>query len=286
MNTISTQPAARTPVYNGEIQFRADVEVSVHEVWRALTDQTSLRRWFGDLNGELRPQQDARLDCGDGDFLVLRVLRLQEPNELEYLTRFLGIGPVSKISWSVVPQGSGSCIGLVADVGQRLEESGEPPVPDWKALGDRLVRYVSSGEITRRRPTDAIDASVELPVPIRQAWNSLFEGENQREWLPIDDPILDIDSEFRITTSPRPARVEQIARQYLRRVDFVVNDQEWLNPMRISLSLAEHGAGSLLRVTQVGGQVLCMCGACGGARRQRAVQLWISSLTQARQLAG
>jgi hypothetical protein len=214
------------------------------------------------------------------------VLQLQEPNELAYLTRFLGIGPVSKISWSIVPQGSGSCIGLVADAAQRPEEAGEPPRPDWKALGDRLVRYVTSGEMTRRRPTDAIDASVELPVPIRQAWDSLFEGDNQREWLPINDPVLDIGSEFRITTSPRPARVEQIARQYLRRVDFVVNDEDWLNPMRISLSLAEHGAGSLLRVTQVGGQVLCMCGACGGARRQRLVQRWLSSLSQARQLAG
>src|SRR5207244_2196427 len=130
MNTTPTQPTARTPIYNGEIQFRADLEASVHEVWRALTDHTSLRRWFGDLDGELRPQHDARLDCGDGDFLVLRVLRLQEPNELAYLTRFLGIGPVSKISWSVVPQGTGSRIALQADVGQRLEESAEPPGPD------------------------------------------------------------------------------------------------------------------------------------------------------------
>src|SRR5262249_42038718 len=194
MNTTSTQPAARTPIYNGEIQFRADVGVPAHEVWRALTDPTSLRCWFGDLNGELRPQHDARLDFGDGDFLVLRVLQLQEPNELAYLTRFLGIGPVSKISWSIVPQGSGSCIWLVADVAQRPEEAGEPPRPDWMALGDRLVRYVTSGEMTRRRPTDAIDASVELPVPIRQAWDSLFEGDNQREWLPINDPVLDIGS--------------------------------------------------------------------------------------------
>jgi uncharacterized protein YndB with AHSA1/START domain len=170
-----------------EVALRAPVPAA--DAWRAISEPPQIRRWLGTVWTELTPGRSARLDFGDGDFFDLVVREFEPPRRLEYAWRFLGIGPEDLISWRVAEIDECDCEIHVRDhEPERTREASLALAAGWADFLGRLTRFLATGRWSRYDWRDDVDASLEVPVPVRVA-RSLLDPASHAKWLPVNGPL-------------------------------------------------------------------------------------------------
>jgi uncharacterized protein YndB with AHSA1/START domain len=110
--------------------LRRRYDAAVEDVWSACTSRARLRRWFGDVRGELRPGAvlaldvglgEARTEAGAAPLITAKILSCQPPHALAITWSYDGdpLDPPDTVTLSLAPDGAGT----------RLEiehRSGEP----------------------------------------------------------------------------------------------------------------------------------------------------------------
>ena len=96
-----------------------DIAEPPEQVWQALTDPDRLKKWLAVCHGSfVTIGRDCTLDFEDGEFFLCRPVRVDPPNELRYLWRWLGIGQATSVTWRLdelpSPGETGSCTPTMA----------------------------------------------------------------------------------------------------------------------------------------------------------------------------
>lgn len=267
------------------VEVEALVAASAGEAWEALIRPERMRQWLGALDHDLQVRQDARIDYRDGDYQLLRPLRIEAPHRLEYMARLFGIGPVNNVSWAVVPHGSGSRV-IVSDTQEsRPEHQSAASARAWSDYLTNLAGLFQPGTVARYPRETPIQASIELPVPLAAAWTTLFGSAREQEWLPIDSASLAVGTAV-VIPGAKPPSVTELSRNGTGGVHFTLRRDGWLSPLQVRLELTPLAQGSLLSVHQDGGEGGCICGNCWLPNRRSWVQRWVESLQRARQITG
>jgi uncharacterized protein YndB with AHSA1/START domain len=263
------------------------VRVSVHvaagpeETWPALHDPARLGRWFGDLTPGWRPGAVGRIDFGDGDFFDVSVDDVAEPERIDFTWQFLGLGPCSRVRWSVTGQPEGSEVTVDDDQDDRTPAEAGAMVAGWSDFLDRLARYLRTGEPTRYDRRDDIDGSVTLPGA---CFDPLDPGLIHR-WLPIATDgfgprwFFVVDDE-----GPRRFRIEDW-RHEPGEVRFRVEIPQAARPTACSVRLEPVAKGQRLSFVHAGWCRLGLPDYQARLLRRRFTASWIAALTQAEEMA-
>src|SRR3712207_2229958 len=209
-----TAPAAAFPPLGGSafplVQDRWERLVSMaitpapaDRVWTALTDPEHVRHWLAVCHGQWAMRDaESTLDFEDGEFFYCRTSRCSAPTAaragtLIYLWRWVGIGPASRVTWTVTPSPQGTMITVV-------EEATNPPSDwrSWNGMGwpgilDQLATYLRTGANTRW-PWRRMGPYLQIPLPAMpfQAWEALTSPGAVKHWLQRSAGSLAVDDEM------------------------------------------------------------------------------------------
>jgi len=180
-------PGARTVARDRWERLISAIEIParVEEVWHALVTPERVALWFGVCHGSLEASgQDVMLDFEDGEYFLIRPVHVEPRSTLRYLTRWLGIGQATVVTWTLEGAGNATLVTVT-------EEATNPPWDwqtwnggGWPGILDQLAAHVRTG--TRWRwPWRRMGpyAQVELPVSLYAAWDTLFCASGLKYWL-------------------------------------------------------------------------------------------------------
>ena len=155
------------------------------EIWRAMTEPARLKSWLAACHGSLMDTgRECVLDFEDGEFFLCRPTLVQPQERLEFLWRWLGIGPARQVRWQLESTQTGTAV-------TATEEAVNPP-NDWRSwhgdgwpgILDQLAAHLRTGTEWRwpwRRMGPY--AVIELPVFLYDAWDRLFSPAGPKYWL-------------------------------------------------------------------------------------------------------
>ncbi|GAA4872568.1 SRPBCC domain-containing protein [Saccharopolyspora cebuensis] len=182
-----------------------DIPQPPEAVWAALTDPGRVAHWFGVCRGNwARADCEVMLDFEDGEFFWCRIQQnsaptADHPGRLRYLWRWVGIGPVTSVTWTVAASEGGTSVTVV-------EEAVNPPSDwrSWNGMGwpgilDQLAAHLRTGTTWRwpwRRMGPYLQ--VPLPAPPFQAWEALTAPGAVRHWLQPCAGSLAVDDEMTV----------------------------------------------------------------------------------------
>jgi uncharacterized protein YndB with AHSA1/START domain/SAM-dependent methyltransferase len=168
----------------------ATVPQPAERVWAALTEPDQLAMWLGiGHGGWARRGAESTLDFEDGEFFYCSTGRVSPPTSgregvLEYLWRWVGIGPATSVTWTVAPAPGGTMVTVV-------EEATNPPSDwrSWNGMGwpgilDQLAGYLRTGTNTRW-PWRRMGPYLQIPLPVMpfQAWEALVSPGAVKHWM-------------------------------------------------------------------------------------------------------
>jgi hypothetical protein len=225
------------------------------------------------------------LDFGDGDFYVLDVRRLEAPRTVDYDWRFVGIGPSSRISWTINRLDECECEIDVRD-GQRERPRVETltMAARWADSLGRLTRFLSTGAWSRHASCRDIEASIELPVRLDAA-RTLLEPAGHHQWLPVSEEGLVTGAAFQIK-SDRSLEVLDVERADRDTLSFRAGLAGIAGTTSCALRLRGRARDVLLEVHHSGFGELGLGDAELKRLRARAARTWISALERGRVSAG
>jgi uncharacterized protein YndB with AHSA1/START domain len=273
------------PPAPGTVVVSVEVSASAERVWQSLTDPAIVSRWFGVLSNELETGGNARLDFGDGDFFDLESIRLERPDLVQYDWRFLGIGPLDRVTWHIQPTEIG-CLVMVTD--SELERSYDAAMQlreGWLDFTSRLIGFHSTGGSARYDWRRELDVSIELPGAITEIWETLCAPEWQAQWLPFNS-VLQSGTEVSISDDAAPGelRLVDVTWQALYHVDFQLSSADWANPTTCQVDLVPRHTKALLNVSHNGWEQISPYQAEQIRQRKRFCALWIAALRGARRI--
>lgn len=154
-------------------------------VWEALVTPERVAGWFAICRGSLSAVgSETMLDFEDGEFFLVRTTSAVPAQELSYLTRWLGIGQATSVTWTLREVAGGTEITVI-------EEAKNPPWDwqtwnggGWPGILDQLAAHLRTGA-TWRWPWRRMGpyAQIELPLSIYTAWDELFSPTALKYWL-------------------------------------------------------------------------------------------------------
>jgi len=154
-------------------------------VWHTLTEPGEIAHWLGVCRGSLtNTDRDVVLDFEDGEFFLVRPVNVVPNRELKYLTRWLGIGQATAVTWYLEPIADGTRVTVT-------EEARNPPWDwqtwnggGWPGILDQFAARLRTGT-TWRWPWRRMGpyAQIELPVSVYEAWDRLFGVSGTKYWL-------------------------------------------------------------------------------------------------------
>ncbi|WP_305788074.1 methyltransferase [Symbioplanes lichenis] len=168
----------------------ASIPEPVGRVWEALVEPEHVARWLGVCHGGwARRGLESTLDFEDGEFFYCSTSRARPPTPareglLEYLWRWVGVGPAARVTWTVAP-GAGATVVTV------VEEATNPPSDwrSWNGMGwpgilDQLAGYLRTGTNTRW-PWRRMGPYLQIPLPEMPfaAWEALTSPGAVKHWL-------------------------------------------------------------------------------------------------------
>lgn len=163
------------------------VRVSIHtrrpasDVWSALAEPHSLGRWFGELDQPWQEGRSGRIEFGDGDFFEVTTNEIVERRLIDFEWRFLGLGPLSRIRWTITDFDGQTKVTVEDGDPTRTKAEADQLVEGWVDFFQRLGSYLETGQSTRYEWRDEIDGSVDLPA----GSSDPFEAETLLRWLPV-----------------------------------------------------------------------------------------------------
>jgi uncharacterized protein YndB with AHSA1/START domain len=267
------------PFHAVELELR--LPVPARDAWRAIFEPPQVERWFGTLSTALEPGRAARLDFDDGDFFDLSTRHVDPPKLLEYTSRFLGIGPESRINWTVEPIDELWCDVAVRDEdpGRSRRESLELAT-GWADFLRRLSRFLETGKWSRPAWREDVDASISLPVPLSRA-RALLDRSNHTWWLPVDCSGLVADAPFAVRDygGLEVGDVEKVDRDTIR---LGLGRPDWEGDTVCVIGLSERAGGALLVVHHRGFGEVPLDGPARKELRACVARTWIAALERAR----
>lgn len=158
---------------------------SAEEVWDAIVTPKRMAKWFGNPRGLIEEVgKEVYLDFEDGEFFHFHTLAVQPQRSLSYLTRWLGVGQATVVTWTLRAAGPNTEIIVT-------EEAKNPPWDwqtwnggGWPGILDNLANYLRTGTSWRwvwRRMGPY--AQIELPLSIYGAWDQLMAPMATKYWL-------------------------------------------------------------------------------------------------------
>lgn len=168
----------------------ANIPFPADQVWAALVEPDRLRQWLARCHGGWAKRgRESTLDFEDGEFFYCLTRKAAPPSRarpgtLDYLWRWVGIGPATAVSWSLTPGPEGTLVTVV-------EEATNPPSDwrSWNGMGwpgilDQLSNYLRTGTNTRW-PWRRMGPYLQIPLPLMpfQAWDALTSPSAVKHWL-------------------------------------------------------------------------------------------------------
>ncbi|WP_414944133.1 SRPBCC domain-containing protein [Amycolatopsis sp. cmx-11-32] len=244
----------------GQIPATADV------VWDALTDPQHLREWLAVAHGGWASAgTESTLDFEDGEFFYCSTTRAvaptsSRPGTLEYLWRWVGVGPATSVTWTLTPGADGTTVTVV-------EEATNPPSDwrSWNGMGwpgivDQLAGYLRTGTNTRW-PWRRMGPYLQIPLPAMpfQAWEALTSPGAVKHWmqrtsgsLDVDDPMTLMMGDASGTVELRVTKTVDTAQEfpsYMPYVEFELRRPSWRSALGGRMWIEPTGLGqSLLQV--------------------------------------
>jgi uncharacterized protein YndB with AHSA1/START domain len=180
-------PGARSVVRDRHERLVSMIVVpdSPRDVWQAIVDPAKMAKWLGVCSGDLTAAgRSCLIDFEDGEFFFILPTDVTQGHELTYITRWLGIGHATQVTWRLTAAGSGTQIEVI--------EIALNPAWDWQTWNgggwpgilDQLAAYLRTGRSWRwpwRRMGPYVQ--IELPVSVFAAWDQLFSQNGLKYWL-------------------------------------------------------------------------------------------------------
>jgi uncharacterized protein YndB with AHSA1/START domain len=156
------------------------------EIWRALTDPNALRQWLISCHGSLEDVgRDCILDFEDGDFFLTRPQTVNAPHQLEWVWRWLGIGPAWTVKWYLEPVEGGTRVTVVDEAFNPPARAGHYRGEGWPEILDILAAFLRTETDYRWPCRSQSYVLTELPVTIYGAWDRLFSPAGLKWWLHV-----------------------------------------------------------------------------------------------------
>jgi uncharacterized protein YndB with AHSA1/START domain/SAM-dependent methyltransferase len=244
----------------------ANVAAPASRVWEALVEPAHLREWLGVGHGGWAVRgRESTLDFEDGEFFYCSTSRstpptAARPGTLEYLWRWVGIGPATSVTWTLAPGPDGTVVTVV-------EEATNPPSDwrSWNGMGwpgilDQLASYLRTGTNTRW-PWRRMGPYLQIPLPVMpfQAWEALTSPGAVKHWmqrsagsLAVDDPMTlvmgDASGTVQLTVT-RSVDTGQEFPSYLPYLEFQLRRPSWTAALGGRMWIEPAGLGqSLLQI--------------------------------------
>jgi uncharacterized protein YndB with AHSA1/START domain len=270
----------------GRVTASFDADVPAESAWAALTDASVVARWFGTLTGDLRPGVPNRVEFGDGDFFDIDDVEAaigSPTSTLGYSWRFMRIGPVNFVNWTVTASGPGVTVTVTDDDPDRTLEEATELREGWLDFMRRLRRFLTTGESTRYDWRRALDVATPLGQRPGRARERLLGPAAIGRWLPVAGGTLEESARLTIGDGLEPDELEIAALSFDGgdRVAFELRTPEWRSPTPCRLQVTPRGAGSLLSVSHVGWESVGAEEDDGLPQRRRFSRFWIATLERA-----
>lgn len=262
------------------VRVRVEVDRSVEATWRSLVDPVEVRRWFGELDRPWQVGRATRIDFGDGDFFLATALEVVDRRHVEFEWSFLGVGPPTRVRWSVTALPNGSRVEVVDDDPARGSAEAEQMRAGWTDFLGRLAHYLATGETSRYAWRQDIDGSVDLPPGF-----AAFAPDELYRWLPVATDGF-APSWFFVVDEEGPRRfrlVDWSARP--DRLEFGVEIPGAARPTRCAVGV-ERGAGATrLSFTHTGWAATGLPDNRARDLRRRFAATWTAALGKAAETA-
>jgi uncharacterized protein YndB with AHSA1/START domain/SAM-dependent methyltransferase len=278
----------------------ATIPESADRVWAALVEPVHVGQWFGVLDDDWAVRgRESTLDFEDGEFFYCRTMKAEPPTParpgvLNYLWRWVGIGPAASVTWTLSP-GPGSTVVTV------VEEATNPPSDwrSWNGMGwpgilDQLARYLRTGRNTRW-PWRRMGPYIQVPLPAMpfQAWEALTSPGAVKHWMQRAAGSLAVDDEMTLTMGDASGTVlfrvtksvdtGQEFPSYMPYVEFQLRRPSWAAALGGRLWIEPAGlGGSLLQIFHYGWEGLDLRDAL--VERKLLTDFWVSSAARAQMI--
>lgn len=231
------------------------------EIWRALTDPHALRQWLISCHGSLQDVgRDCILDFEDGDFFLTRPQIVNPPHQLEWVWRWLGIGPAWTVRWGLEPVEGGTRVTVVDEAFNPPARTGHYRGEGWPEILDILAAFLRTETDYRWPCRSQSYVLTDLPVTIYGAWDRLFSPASLKWWLHVFDREIAKGQTVTIHMGDATGTVEMVIHEVMPPsyntppfIAFSCKRPFWPTevPGRIFLEPAGWGA-SILQVYQTG----------------------------------
>lgn len=285
MSSAQRESAAQSRPEAGTVEVRRDLTAPADKVWRALTDPSAVAAWFGNLSAPLDGGGNVRLEFGDGDFFLLEDIQLNPPHSLQYSWRFLGIGPLDTIRWTLVTAGNHCAVTVTDRESERSAEEALQLGKGWLDFTRRLRDYLQKGKTTRYAWRHDFDGSIELPCDIERVRAKLLSRAAQSRWLPLPDgAALEAGASFDNADGGTPSRLVVTSAEWgtPHSISFRLAGPDWERPTECQLKLSARSRGALLSVSHTGWRAISADRDYQKQQRRRFCDFWISLLVKAR----
>lgn len=278
----------------------ATIPESADRVWAALVEPVHIKEWFGVLDDNWAVRgRETTLDFEDGEFFYCRTVKAEPPTParpgvLNYLWRWVGIGPAASVTWTLTP-------GPWTTVVTVVEEATNPPSDwrSWNGMGwpgilDQLARYLRTGKNTRW-PWRRMGPYIQMPLPAMpfQAWEALTSAGAVKHWMQRSAGSLAVDDEmtltmgdasgtamFRVTKS---VDTGQEFPSYMPYVEFQLRRPSWTAALGGRMWVEPAGLGeSLLQIFHYGWEGLDLRDPL--AERKLLTNFWVNSAARAQMI--
>jgi uncharacterized protein YndB with AHSA1/START domain len=264
------------------VRVRIRVRLAPEVAWLALTDPAAVGMWFGQMNSPWLVGRAGRIEFGDGDFFEVTATEIVEGKHVEFEWRFLGIGPVEQIRWTVAALPVGAEITVEDRSAIRTPAEVDQMVAGWTDFFRRLERYLATGEATRYDWREDIDGSAELPPTgfeplhpdVIYRWMPIATDGFQPRWFFV------IDDE-----GPRRFQVDDFDLRDTQ-LTFSVEIPEAAGRTHCRVGVEQVGSSRKLLFSHTGWRALGLSDSRSRMLRKRFADSWVASLKLARGLAG
>jgi uncharacterized protein YndB with AHSA1/START domain/rhodanese-related sulfurtransferase len=258
------------------------VPSSPWQIWRALTDPTTMGAWFGTTTSPLRVDEFSTITLLDGDIFLAQLLAADPPTSLSYVWAALGIGVENTITWRITPQGRGSRVTVTDSEPERTGDQEARDALRWREIIRRLRRHFVSAPSTVPCQ-DRFDASVEFAATVEGATALLFDQDMHGRWLPlagtplVDGAMLRVDDGL----SPSVCQVTDVHADAGRhRLSCHLGHSEWQRPTRAMFEVGGRRRGAMITVRHDGWRGISADGAERQRQRIRWCKVWSTVLRQ------
>lgn len=239
-----------------EKTYVATQEVTISEkpemVWNLLTDPTEISKWFADVE-PAEKNGFVNYSFGDGDFFETRTTGSQVPGYLEWEWKFMGLGPIYQIKFSLTERNAKTVV-KVEDVGSITESEAESLTEGWADFFERLKSYAESGENSRYLWSQDISLSAWLPaLPQDQTISSVFSDRNWHGKFP-------------------EAQIKQLESTENRSV-WLLKEQDWKAETTVTASLRNIESKKYLTISHDGWEEILQL-PLNVAQRRRYAGIW------------